>query len=795
MMKRSDCVPSSIYHLQLHPVHCRLKEAISLIPYFHELGIEGVCCSPIFESAASGYHITNPNRLNPALGTPREFEEFTTLLQKYKMKHILDVVPNHMGIKEISNLWWLDVLEKGPSSKFSKVFDINWQPDNPELQGKVLLPILGTPYEQALRSGDLKVVRSNGFWVRYHDDLLPLSPSSCVSLLKTHSLAALNKDPTSLHALLQQQYYRLSFYKDAGEQINYRRFFNIQELIAIHIERKDVLELHHRWVFELLRQNRVQGLRVDHPDGLYDPEKYFERILKRRPKLVFAEKILSRGELLPKNWKIDGTVGYDYLNLLSGLFVKTGNKQAMTRIYHRFIGEKVQFRAILYDRRKSYIQLNMGSEIRYLLSLLKGPNKKQAGLDLALIEVLSCFPVYRSYVRPGEKLRAEDRNAIGIAIEQAMQNQPEINASLFHYLHSELLMKGSSPGFALRFQQCTGPLMAKGLEDSTFYIYNRLLSLNEVGGAPDHFGTTKKEFHAHNRRQLKTYPFSLLASSTHDTKFSEDARLRIHAISERPEKWQHLVSLLQKNNRRYKTGGFPEANMEYFLYQMLIAIWPASKARIWSTLNKAIRENGLFTSWRDINPEYEAAVKRFLLHALRSLPPDFFSFQKEISQAAMNSSLSALVLKIGSCGIVNIYQGNERMNYCLVDPDNRRPIRFPSCKSALKRRSRGSKIWATRIALRFRREHRELFLKGEYLPLPSPDSTIAFMRSYQNKRVVVLAKRYFATKERRTTIRLPKRCKSLVWRDLFTGETFSGTSLSIKQLFKQDPFAILTNLQ
>ncbi len=466
----------------------------------------------------------------------------------------------------------------------------------------------------------------------------------------------------------------------------------------------------------------------------------------------------------------------------------------MTRIYNRFTEGKYEFKEILYNRRKRYLLEEMGSEIHFLSALLEKLKEEslltrdftRADLAKALLEIMACLSVYRTYVHPGEKMRPEDKDRIGRAVIQAIRNTSEIDPSVFLYIESLLLLKGapSSYDFTLRFQQLTAPLMAKGLEDSTFYIYNRLISLNEVGGSPMHFGTKKEEFHIFNQRKLKKFPLGALPTSTHDTKFSEDARMRIHAITQLPEQWDRLAAMLQNRNKRYKTNEFPEANTEYYLYQLLIALWPASKVRLWSCMNKAIREAGLHTSWRRIDPQYETATKKFLFSILKTLPPSFFSFQKKIDKIAMQNSLAAVVLKCGSCGIVDLYQGNEQLNYCMVDPDNRRPVHYPKAKPG----KDPLKFWVTKKMLRFRRENKELFLKGEYIPLQSPPSVIAFLRTYENKTILIAAS--LGKNKKEGFIHLPKTLEGRAL-NLFTGKMLkvSQRAFSVKNIFKLQPFA------
>lgn len=832
-------IPSSVYRLQLSS-EFTLKKVTELIPYFADLGIDGLYCSPIFEAFSHGYDITNPNRLNPTLGSIEDFETLCRQMQKRGMKFILDVVPNHMGIKGNKNEWWNDVLENGQASSFADFFDINWTPEKVELRGKILLPVLNKPYGNALDSGDIQLVWDHGFWIRYFDYLFSIRyltypqileslPKGSFVLSKSKErfiafyeeskslqesietiLSHFNKEKELLHALLEKQFYRLSYWVVAGQEINYRRFFNINELVAIHIEKENVLQAHHQWVFQLLEEGQVQGLRIDHPDGLYDPSQYFERIRQKKAEIIWIEKIVDFGETLPQRWDVDGTVGYDFLNILSGVFIQKDNEQKITEIYNRFIHNGLGFKKIHYERRKQYIVLQMSSEINFLGALLDKISDKdlyfrdltKIDLTKACLEIVACFPVYRTYIKPDLEIRTQDRNNVLAAVEMAKKKAPEVDSLVFDFIQKLLLLEYSESkdlavDFLLRFQQLTPPVMAKGLEDSTFYIYNRLISLNEVGGNPHYFGYTPEEFHTFNRQKLSRWPLGLLPSSTHDTKYSEDARLRIHALSELPKEWANFLRAAKIRNRKHKTllDGklIPDANTEYFIYQILLALWPADFKRLWICINKAIREAGINTSWRTVNETYEKAVKKFLKEALKQTKASL-SFHKMIAEYGFMNSLSALVLKIGSCGIVDIYQGSEIMNYSLMDPDNRRPVDFEKRKDILAQME-DLKMYVTARGLNFRREHKELFLKGEYIALKSPKNTIAFLRSWKNRRVLVVVRRFFSEEEQEMgTIKIPKNLKIKEMQDVFTDRTvsISEKGLELEEVFKEYPFAILS---
>ncbi len=789
---------SSLYRIQMNG-EFTFPKVTALIPYFSELGIDGIYCSPIFDFYHSGYDIIDPNRLNPVLGSKEDLEAFFQALKKHGMKCVLDIVPNHMTIQG-KNLWWLDVLEKGPSSKYAEFFDINWSSELPELKGKVLLPILGKPYGEALN--DIQLV--DEFTIRAGSYDLPLRAGSVQQVFGKK----ISSDKALLHQLLELQFYRLAYWMVATQEINYRRFFNINELIALHMEKQSVFEAYHAWVFELIQAGNVHGLRIDHPDGLYDPEQYFDRLREKTDCLVVVEKILDFKEKLPDNWDVNGTVGYEFLNVVSGLFVQKKNERKFTALYDLYSTGK-SFKKIRYERRKVYVLSQMSSEINFLGLLLSKiaetvPTYRdftRADLTRGCLEVIDNFPVYRTYIHPDAPIAKNDRAYVLLAVKEAKKKKSGLAVSIFDYIQGLLLLEIKIPkqaqdiavNFLLRFQQLTAPVMAKGLEDSTFYLYNRLISLNEVGGNPHYFGHSKEEFHAFNQDQLAHHPLGLLATSTHDTKFSEDARLRIHAITEFPKEWKELVASLVKRNKKH--NHIPDANTEYYMYQMLLALWPATPERLWICLTKVLREAGTHTSWLAINQEYEETVKQFLFKALKP-SRQFLQFQKKIAECGMWNSLSSLVLKIGSCGIVDLYQGSEVLNFALMDPDNRNSVDFILRQKALKAMDQ-LKIFVTARGLNFRKAHADLFLKGDYIPLKSPENVIAFMRELNGKKVIVLVQRFFGKKTTISgSIKLPKSFKDTQVQDVFSEQTITlqNNQINLAKAFKKYPFALLENL-
>ncbi len=633
-----------------------------------------------------------------------------------------------------------------------------------------------------------------------------------------------------LDNLLNLQPYRLCYWSVASQEINYRRFFDINELAALRIEDEKVFRQYHTLLFQLIHDNKIQGLRIDHPDGLYDPPVYFKRlqreyllqmILKELqiepglldieaikdtlerlltnefhltpPLYILAEKILERDEHLPENWMIHGTVGYDFMNVLNGLYVDRKNENKFAKLYENFIGHPIDYENLVYDKKKFFGLIPMASEINELghrLDLISETNRNyrdftRTELTVAIREVIAGFPVYRTYVSPeGLKITERDKKNIHTAITKAKEKTPLLNHAVYDFLEHVLLLKLKiEPGseemklykdFLMRFQQLSGPIMAKGVEDTSFYVFNRLISLNEVGGDPFTFGYEVQEFHAQNITRNKRWPSSMLSTSTHDTKRSEDLRMRINVLSELPEEWETKINDWAKMNKKYKTlihhTAEPRPNTEYFIYQTLIGAWPDDTdgtivsedfvERIGLYILKSIREAKIYTNWVKPNTNYEKVVDSFIRGLLKNeeFLKSFIPFQKKISLIGKLNSLSATAIKIASPGVVDVYQGNETWNYCLVDPDNRRPVDFKARESLLNeiRASEGkmnqdlqcSKFDYTMKGLFFRRKYKELFVGGEYIPVEvtgaRKNNVVAFIRRHGKHIALLAALRFFA---------------------------------------------------
>ena len=678
-------------------------------------------------------------------------------------------------------------------------------------------------------------------------------------------------DPRSfdaLDALLNDQAYRLAFWRVAAEEINYRRFFDVNDLAAIRMELPEVFDETHRLLLELVATGAVNGLRIDHPDGLYLPNEYFEKLQRRcaealrialpadgRAIYLVVEKILSGAEALPEVWPVHGTTGYDFTNDAIGILVDASAERAITTAYHKFIGHTQNFGHLVYAKKRLVMRLSLANDVNVLGAMLDRLSEKNRwfrdftldALTLAVRETIACFPVYRTYLAPGQAVSDADRAVIERAVQAAKRRNPALEESVFNFLRDILLFRfpenldeearAEHLHFVLKFQQTTGPIMAKGLEDTAFYIYNRLAALNEVGGEPQRFGLTTSGFHERNARRQTHWPATLLATSTHDTKRSDDVRARMAAISEIPEQWRRSLGKWRAANRRWKRkideSEAPDANEEYLLYQTLLGAWPLepfrelnTKAReefvgrIQQYMAKALKEAKLNTSWVQPNEPWDAAVAEFVARVLDPSPKNrflesFLPLAEEAARIGAINSLSQTLLKLSSPGVPDIYQGCEIWDLSLVDPDNRRPVDYARRREMLDSLGKATpeellgnwrdgriKMFLTQRLLTFRREQPELFAKGNYTPLnligEFAESCVAFVRAYEEKSIIVLAPRLTARVGfppigeawRDTAVQLASSVGE--GRDLFTNDTQSaGEALPLARAFARLPFALL----
>jgi len=952
-------VPASTYRLQFNRSFT-FEQAAELVDYLDDLGVGACYASPFLRARSGslhGYDITDHSQINTEIGTLEQFRNFAQKLKERGMGLIVDVVPNHMCITDASNQWWWDVLENGPSSPFSRVFDVDWHPPKEELANKVLLPFLGDQFGRVLEGQEIRILYEDGtFYSALHEMRLPVAPRSWHLILEpvrqelrqqlgeahTHLvelesiLTALSYLPprtetadakvrerqrekevikrrlavlatTSdavrlaiegalqqingskgtpgsfdrLEQLLSEQAYRLSFWRVAADEINYRRFFDINELAAIRVEDAEVFEAVHKLVLDLIREGYVTGLRIDHPDGLFDPERYFQKLQKDclaacgkdgLSFFVIAEKILTGDERLRPTWAIEGTTGYGFLNFLNGLFVDGSTRRAFHRLYERLTGWSEPYDDLIYESKKLILQVSMSSELNVLSRKLDRISEQHRwshdftleNLRDALRQVVACFPIYRTYIgSEASQPDAEDERHIRCAIECAKRRNPAMSESVFDFIQSILLLqdpegindlqRAERRLFVMRLQQFTGPVMAKGLEDTAFYRYCPLASLNEVGGAPDQFGVSAAFFHSKGLIRQTSWRNAMLATSTHDTKRSEDVRARINVLSELPAEWYQNVKSWQQLNRSSKTAvsslEVPSPNEEYLLYQTLVGTWPLAAMtreqqaeyaqRIHSYMEKALREAKQHTSWISPNTAYEQAVHKYIDVLLEPMEGNsflakFLPFQARVARAGMWNSLSQLLLKIASPGIPDLYQGNEIWDFSLADPDNRRPVDYARRRSLLEKLRLASddanslvtrlienptdgavKLYVTNRALTFRKANKEIFARGGYVPLKATGErqrhVVAFARTLGRRTAIAVAGRFFMSLGGNKQIPvgsetwsdcalvLPKRLAPATYRDILTqqiviAEGGSGKqTLPIAHVFSHLPIALLVS--
>ena len=802
-------IPSGTYRVQLH-AQFGFDAAAEIADYLRELGISHFYSSPYLQAAPGsrhGYDVVDQHKVNEELGGAEAHDRFSKRLGECGLGQVLDIVPNHMAISGRRNRYWWDVLENGRASRYATYFDIDWHPYEERLRNKLLVPILGDHYGRVLARGEIQVQRSSGnFFVKYFDNELPAAPRSLPLILVpaaegsgseylafladslTNLPAASSPDPIDrvqrhrdktvieglldrlfhevpfiaemvdtvlrevnrkadrLDAFLEQQNYRLALWRTSEQDLGYRRFFDVNTLVGLRMEDPKVFADTHALILRWLKEGTLDGIRVDHPDGLRDPREYFERLRAEAGDVwIGAEKILEPGEKLRREWPIDGTTGYDFLNLAGGLLIDKGSEEAITRIYREFTGEPTDYAAVCRDKKHRVLRDLLGSDVNRLTSLLseiceqhrdRRDYTRQDALR-AIRELVACFPVYRTYVVPDrDEITADDIRYVNEAIEAAKTNRPDFDGELFDFIADLLLLRvrgNLESEFVMRFQQFSGPAMAKGVEDTVFYDFDRLISLNEVGGDPGVFGITREQFHRACEEMQRNYPYTMLASSTHDTKRSEDVRARISLLSEMPEKWAEALDRWSKNNEKYKTKGCPDRNTEYFLYQTMLGAWPIATDRLLPYMEKACREGKQHTNWLNPNEEFESATRAFIeaIYEDRAFCPDFEAFVAPLIEPGRINSLAQTLLKLTAPGVPDTYQGTELWDLSLVDPDNRRPVDFAlrrrllselphlCAAEVLERSDEGlPKLWTIWHGLRIRRSKANAFgMQGDYKPV------------------------------------------------------------------------------
>jgi (1->4)-alpha-D-glucan 1-alpha-D-glucosylmutase len=853
-------IPVSTYRLQLTK-DFGFDDAARVVPYLKSLGITHLYSSPFLKARAGsthGYDVVDHRLLNPELGGEEAFARLSAALNEADLGLVLDFVPNHMAVGS-DNAWWLDVLEWGPKSKHAASFDISWELLPYRHGGGVLLPVLGRPYGEALTQGELVLkydARAGSFSVRYFDHHFPINPQRYSDILRTavaaanahgepagHALIALASEYSRpgtpsyaaapafkaklaaiegaaaiieqglaayradheagvglLHRLLERQHYRLADWHLAISGINYRRFFDINELAGLRVEDARTFREMHDLVARLIAAGQLQGLRLDHIDGLLDPAQYTRRLQqlirtirgdRRAPFYVVVEKILADGEKMPALPGIAGTTGYEWLNVISRVLVDPAGRDKLDALWSEIDPARADFEAVLESAKLRVLDTIMASEFNVLVQLLSriaaghfstrdyATDRLREALRLYVLE----FPVYRTYVTAAGP-RDGDRAAIERTIAAARRRWQGTDADIFNFLRDALTLDLIRDGlpysrprvrrFALKMQQFTGPLTAKSLEDTALYRYHALLGLNEVGNHPTLPSLSVADFHARMAQRQTESPYGLTATATHDTKRGEDARARILALSDIAELWADHVREWREMNAGFATWSgnrrIPSAGHEYMLYQALIGAWPHGPIdeifvkRIEDYVIKAAREGKLETSWLNPDEDYEQGAQRFVRAILDPARSQTFrsSFSNIAARAALLgalNSLTQLTLKATMPGIPDFYQGTETWDLSLVDPDNRRSVDFFAREIALSSSAYdwpaliqrwpdgGIKLALTHRLLKLRAEYPDVFHAGAYEPIevtgPDAEHVLSFARSTRQKRIVVVVARHF----------------------------------------------------
>lgn len=747
--------PRCTYRVQLR-AGFTFADAAAIAGYLADLGVSHLYCSPYLQAcpgSTHGYDVTDPRRLNDELGGHAGHRAMTEALRRVDLGQVLDIVPNHMAADAMFNPWWHDVLARGPASEYARFFDIDWAGGDERSASSVLVPVLGDHYGKVLEAGELRVERVGGeLVVRYYDNEFPLSPATTAWLHDVSSvddeLAALNADADRLDALLRAQHYRLAYWRSADEDLDYRRFFNIQSLVGVRVEDQLVFEQTHHLVLGLVRDGTVGGLRIDHVDGLRNPLGYLQNLAARAPgTYTVVEKILGPDEDLPAAWPVAGTSGYDFLFRVNSVFVAGENEAAMTDCYHDFTGDRTSYGEIVHASKHQVMRDELAAEVERLTSLLvqvcdghrRHRDHTRSALREAVRELAAHFDVYRTYVQPEREASATDRAVVQRAVAGALDCRSDLDADLVAFIGQ--LALGEHPGaaeadFARRFQQFTAPVMAKGVEDTAFYRYHRLISLNEVGGDPATFGRSVAWFHDRTVRTSAAWPHAMLTLSTHDTKRSADVRARVNVLAEIPDAWRVAVERWSARAHAHRVDGWDDRQTEYLFYQTVVGAWPLEVERACACLAKSTKEAKVHTSWTNPDEGYDYGLERFVRGMLGDeqfvAGMQRFLDDHRVIERGRRNSLAQTALLLTCPGVPDLYQGTELWDLSLVDPDNRRAVDYELRRRSLETtpswESGSVKQWMIRQLLGHRREHAEIYETADYEPLPASEGVVAFRR-------------------------------------------------------------------
>ncbi|HEJ0379851.1 TPA: malto-oligosyltrehalose synthase [Enterobacter mori] len=798
-------IPSATYRIQFHN-GMTFDRVVALIPYFRDLGISHLYASPVFTATTDsthGYDVTDPNEIDPAIGGREGFDRMAAALRQAGMGLILDIVPNHMSTS-LENRWWRDVIEHGKQSRYARYFDIDWS-------RPLTLPFLGDTFEAELEKGAIRLHRdsvTNKAALVYYDTAYPLNPGTWDE----------NKSIAELH---EAQSWRLMSWREAPKQLSWRRFFEITGLVGVRVEDEQVFHDTHRLILELVHDGTVDGLRIDHIDGLADPLGYLQRLRQATGPdcYITVEKILAKGEQLPAEWPVSGTTGYEFIASLAEVLVDDNSMARLEKVHNETLGVTVDRQNALRDAKGLMTDRNFEGEFTTLLNLARdlaqhnGVEIQTDDIHHALRELLIAFPVYRTY-GTAEGLTPSDVTLLSRVVASVNASEPALSL-IVRILTGDLPERDRDAAilFRTRFQQLTGPLMAKSVEDTLFFRHNLELALNEVGADPTPRAFSLSRFHQEMRIRLARQPDALLGTSTHDTKRGEDARARLYTLTEAPEQWgENLARWRQMNQthvRFLNDGTAPNAADTWMIYQALAGVWPATlspddwdglqtlEARFLGFIEKALREAKQRTDWIDSNESYENVVMDYVRHLLS---PDNTLFLHDFSEtlqpfvrAGLMNSLSQTVIKLTAPGIPDIYQGSEALNFSLVDPDNRREPDFAALVQNLTTanstvfndeqcwRDGRVKQYVTATLLRLRPHYPALFRYGDWLPLKvtgeREEHLIVYARVKDDEALIVAVPRlvFSVTRNEKlwvnTSVAIPEELVGKRYRDVFSGES------------------------
>lgn len=798
-------IPSATYRIQFRN-GMTFDRVVALIPYFRDLGISHLYASPVFTATTDsthGYDVTDPNEIDPAIGGRDGFNRMAAALRQAGMGLILDIVPNHMSTS-LENRWWRDVIEHGKQSRYARYFDIDWS-------RPLTLPFLGDTFEAELEKGAIRLHRdsvTNKAALVYYDTAYPLNPGTWDE----------NKSIAELH---EAQSWRLMSWREAPKQLSWRRFFEITGLVGVRVEDEQVFHDTHRLILELVHDGTVDGLRIDHIDGLADPLGYLQRLRQATGPdcYITVEKILAKGEQLPAEWPVSGTTGYEFIASLAEVLVDDASLERLENVHNETLGVTVDRQNALRDAKGLMTDRNFEGEFTTLLNLARdlaqhnGVEIQTDDIHHALREQLIAFPVYRTY-GTAEGLTPSDVTLLSRVVASVNASEPALSL-IVRILTGDLPERDrdSATLFRTRFQQLTGPLMAKSVEDTLFFRHNLELALNEVGADPTPRAFSLSRFHQEMRIRLARQPDALLGTSTHDTKRGEDARARLYTLTEAPEQWgENLARWRQMNQthvRFLSDGTAPNAADTWMIYQALAGVWPATlspddrdglqtlEARFLGFIEKALREAKQRTDWIDSNESYENVVMDYVRHLLS---PDNTLFLHDFSEtlqpfvrAGLMNSLSQTVIKLTAPGVPDIYQGSEALNFSLVDPDNRREPDFAALVQNLSTanstvfndeqcwRDGRVKQYVTATLLRLRPHYPALFRYGDWLPLKvtgeREEHLIAYARVKDDEALIVAVPRLVFTVTGNetlwvnTSVAIPEELVGKRYRDVFSGES------------------------